>query len=107
MCSPLINNFDNASPKKSAHSTPQIVFLPDSQKYLLVNFANEPFLGRGGGCFSEFIPDCKSVAAILATGTLVLALHTNLWDPHSSPQLSKHVFSSGVDLQLYIGFVGL
>ena len=56
-------------------------------------------------CFSEFIRDCKSIPPIFATETLVLALHTDHWDPHSSLQLPKHVFSSDVYLQLCLGFM--
>ena len=55
------------------------------------------FFGGGGGggggerererYFSEFIWNYKSIAPIFATGTLVLALHTD-----HSPQLQKHVY---------------
>ena len=113
MCSPLSDNSDDGSLCeiiifKKAHTIPLIAFLPDSPNIQsiflmgpLLQLFNCFVVNLGEGCVSmNLYGDCKSVAPIVATGTLVLALHTNHWDPHPSPQLPKHVFSSGVDLQL-------
>ena len=58
--------------------------------------------GGGGGCFSEFIWDCKSIAPIFATEILVLALQPKHWAPHFSPPLPKHEI---VGFQFWSGFV--